>query len=500
MQRHFFRLFSATVFFSIITWGCTKIDTTQIGADLIPAVDNVHTFADTLEVFGMQGELAPDSTRISISELHVLGNINNDPVFGKTNANIYLEFKPAFFPYYFGNAKDSIGQPYAPAGTGFDSVVLCLSYKGFYGDSSKPQHLKVFELDNAETNFKYDSLYKINFQPFITPSNLLGEVTVTPVDLKNYTFLNNKKDSVNYQVRIPLNTVLLNKILSSSDSSAGKPFNSDSLFKTVFKGFAVEANEGSAANGLFYISLTDLHTRLEVHYRRKNITPIDTSFSAWAVVGTSSKSVTKSATANYINRNRSGSSYANRLPSSDELFIQATPGTYAKLQVPALSLLSNRIVHKAELIIEQIPPMSLLLPAPSFLYLDAIDTSTTNKYKPLPFDLNPNSFYNPNTSAQPFYPTSGIDYTYFGGNMLTKTDPFTGQLINYYTFNVSRYVQNIITKHETNYGLRITAPYNLFYYGYSLSFRNRLAYGGIKIGNGNNSHYKLRMRIVYSKI
>ena len=500
MHRKFLRLFLAAIFFSIIIGSCTKIDTTQIGADLIPAVDNVHTFADTLDVFGTQGVIGTDSTRISINELQVLGTISSDPLFGKTNANVYLQIKPVFFPYHFGNIKDSIGQPSGPAGTGFDSVVLCLSYKGFYGDSSKPQHLKVLELDEAETNFKYDSLYQINYQPLITPSNLLGEVTVIPTDLAKYTYLSNKKDSANYQIRIPLNTAFLNKILANSDSSVNNPFHSDSLFKTVFKGFAIEADGGSGASGLFYIGLTDVKTRLEVHYRRKNIAPIDTSFSSWAVISTTSTTVTKSASANYINRDRSGSQYANRVPTSNELFIQATPGTYATLQIPGISLLSNRIIHRAEIVIEQIPPMAPLLPAPSFLYLDAIDTNTSNKYKPLPYDLSPNSYYNPNTSAHPFYPTNGIDFSYFGGNARTKIDPFTGQLINYYTFNISKYVQNIVTKHEVNYGLRLTAPYELFYYGSRLAFNNGLAHGGIKIGNGNNPHYKLRMRIVYSKI
>jgi hypothetical protein len=494
VQKKFLHLFLAVTFFSIFTFSCTKIDTTVLGADLIPVVDNVHTFADTLNVIGTQGILTNDTTRIGVNNLQVLGSINNDPIFGKTNANIYLQFKPAFFPYYFGNNKDSISQPYAPAGTGYDSVVLCLSYKGFYGDSSKPQHLRVFELDAADTSFKYDSIYTTFYQPVITPSNLLGEVTVIPTGLAGYTFLNNKKDSANYQIRIPLNATFLNKILNNYDSSADKTFHSDSLFTSIFKGFAIEANGGTEANGLFYISLTDVNTRLEVHYRRKNIAPIDTAFSSLAVISTSSTVVNKSATANYINRNRSGSQYSN--PSSDELFIQATPGTYATLQIPGISLLDNRIIHRAELVVEQIPSMNPLLPAPNFLYLDVVDTGTTWKYKPLAFDLNPNSFYDPNTSAQPFYPASGIDHTYFGGNLLTKTDPVTGQLINYYTFNLSRYIQNIVTKKTSNYALRLTAPFDLYYYGYSLPFNNKLAYGGIKIGNGN----KLRMRIVYSKI
>ena len=498
MQRKFFHLFFASTVVFTVFFSCTKIDTTNLGADLIPAVDNVHTFADTLNVLGTQGIITPDTTRIGISDLHVLGNINNDPIFGKTNAGIYLQFKPTFFPYYFGNAKDTIGQSFASSGTGFDSVVLCLSYNGFYGDSSQPQHLQVLELDPAETNFKFDSIYTTNYQPSTSPNNLLGEINIIPKDLASYTHYKNGKDSVNYQIRIPLNSSFLSKVLINYDSSTLKPFSSDSLYTDKFKGFVIQANGGSSANGLFYINLTNAKTKLEVHYRRKNITAIDTAYSSFVIVPTSSTNVKKSATANVIKRNRSGSQFANA--GSNELYIQSTPGTYALLQIPSLSLLQNSIIHRAELIIQQIPSMNPLLPAPSFLYLDVVDTGSTWKYKPLPFDLSPNSYYNPNSTVPPFYPTSGIDHTYFGGNLLTNTDKLSGQLTNYYIFNISRYVQNIVTHSNINYNLRLSAPFSLDYYGYSLPFNNRLAYGGVKIGNGNNPNYKLRLRIVYSKI
>jgi hypothetical protein len=496
VQRKFLRLFLVVGVVSFVSWSCTKIDTTKVGEDLIPAVDNVHTFADTLSVIATQGILSPDTTRISIGDLHALGSITNDPLFGKTDANVYLELKPGFFPYYFGNSVDSIGQPYAPAGTGYDSVVLCLSYQGFYGDSTRPQHLKVFEMSNAETNFVPDSSYQTNYQPAIAPSNILGEATITPADLKNYTFLDNKKDSVNYQIRIPLNASFLSKILANSDSSANKPFNSDSLFKTVFRGFAIQSNGGSDNNGLFYVSLTDANTRLEVHYRRKNKVPIDTAHSSWGVISLST-GVSNSATANYINRNRTGSQYEN--PASNELFIQATPGTYANLVIPGLDTFKNSIIHRAELVMEEIPTVATALTVPSFLYVDRIDTGTW-KYKPLPYDLNPSTFYDPNTSAQPFYPTGGIDYAYFGGNQLTKIDPLTGLQMNYYVFNITRYMQGIVTKKEKNYALRVSAPYDLLYYGYKLAFNNRLAYGSVKLGSGNNPNYKMRLRIVYSKL
>ena len=499
MQRNFLRLFLPIVIFSFVIWSCNKVDVTTIGADLLPAADNVSTFADTLAVIGKQGVLtSTDSTRIPIADLQVLGSINNDPLFGKTNANIYLQYKPAFFPYYFGNPKDSIGQPYAPPGTGYDSVVLCLSYKGFYGDSSKPQHLKVYELDDNEPNFKSDTIYTSLYQPGITPTVVVGEVTVIPSEVKNTIVYNHGKDSVNFQIRIPLSAAYLNKILSNYDSSANEPFHSDNYFNSVFKGLAVEADGGSSANGLFYISLTEGDTRLEVHYRSKNKGPIDTTFTPWYVLQTSSYSVTKSSSATYINRNRAGSEYVN--PSSDELFIQTTPGTFATLNIPDLSHFQNSIVHRAELIIEQIPPMYPLMPAPQYLYVDAVDTGNTGRYIPIPYDLSPYAVYNPGTSTPPFFPAAGINYAYYGGGRQTKTDPVTGQQINFYTINLSRYVQNIITNHQTNYTLRLSAPSELNYYGYTFSYNNALAYGGIKVGNGNNPNYRLIMRIVYSKI
>ena len=66
--------------------------------------------------------------------LHWLKNITNDPIFGNTSASLFLQLKPAFYPFYIKGTKDSII---------VDSVVLILSYKGFFGDSSKPVKIYV---------------------------------------------------------------------------------------------------------------------------------------------------------------------------------------------------------------------------------------------------------------------------------------------------------------------------------------------------------------------
>ena len=115
MQRKFsgFVLF-VIVLLSVFSWSCTKVDTTTLGADLIPAVDNVSTFDTIININATQG-FFNDETKLGRTENHLVGNITNDPVFGKTNAEIFVELKPGFFPYYFGAAGDTINPIANPA-------------------------------------------------------------------------------------------------------------------------------------------------------------------------------------------------------------------------------------------------------------------------------------------------------------------------------------------------------------------------------------------------
>lgn len=486
--------------FYLFILGCNKIDSTELGADLIPAVDNVLTFADTFYIDAKREECI-DTTRLSRRETHVVGSINNDPVFGKTKANIFLQLKPSFFPFYFGNAKDTINPALNP-GTHFDSVFLCLSYNGFYGDTSKLQHLKVYELAENTGNFTDTISHLLNFQPdqpYL--GNLLGEATIFQPALKNYTFLKtSKKDSVTRQIRIKLSTAFLNALVrnDSAQNSSNNYFYRDSLFKGKYKGFAVISDGGSDANGLFYISLTDPATRLEVHYVAGNANKLDTAFTSLPVSLGSFAPVSASATANNIVKDTSTSEFPTS-PNSTALYLQTAPGSAISFKIPQLALLTNRIIHRAEIFLEQVPgsPMDAVLAAPQYLYLDLIDTGNIKKYKPLYLDLSPNEFYNPDNSFL-FFPAQGIEQSYYGGFERKIVDAFGTR--SYYTFNLTRYLQNMVTKRQTNYAFRVYAPYNLHYYGFKLLYKNNLAYGRVKIGNGNNTNFRLRMRVVYSNI
>lgn len=514
-----FLFFSSVIviFFLLINGGCTKIDSTTLGGDLIPAVDNVNTFDTIINLEGTQG-LFNDTTRIGLNETHLLGSITNNPLFGQTNADIFLQLSPTFFPYYFGNANDTIDITKDPL-TGFDSAYLFLSFKAFYGDTNAPQKLQLFKLADTITNFTNNTAYTIKYQPNDSAASrlLLGEVTITPKDLRNKTYygLKNRDSSAN-QIRIPLNTpdgLAFLQTLSKRDSTrtSNDAFVNDSLFKTFYKGFAVMTDR-NVGNGLFYTNLADQGTRLEIHYRRKNKNKLDTTHtSLFFSTGITSSSVSASAHANYIKRNRevSGSAKPVEYPNNQQanaLYIQSVPGTFATLKIPGLDTFKNSIVHRAEILIEQIPgedaAIDNALTPPRFLYLDLKDTGSITKYKTIYYDLNPSAFYEPDNSSF-FYPSNaGIDFNYFGGYLRYKNDAF-GNRIAYYEFNISRYVQNMITKRGINYDLRLYAPYNLNYYDKIFAFPNStysLGYGQVKIANGHNPNYKLRLRIIYSKI
>jgi hypothetical protein len=495
----------------MVNWGCTKIDTTTLGADLVPAVDNVSTFADTLNVTGTQG-FFNDSTILTGIDDHIMGAITNDPVFGTTKADIFVELKPSFFPFFFGNVGDTVERILHPAPnkSGFDSAFLCLSFTGFYGDTTKEHHFSVYKIDNSSNNFKDTARY-LNFQPNGFLRRISASTPLLPSTSRGLQYIRGSKlDSVKNQIRIKLDDSFLNELIANLDTSSTGSVNniyrSDSIFKSYLRGFAIKSDEtpSTKVNGLFNVNFNTTNTRLEIHYKRRKNNVIDTTFSSFYFLSASNSTITGSAHGNYFKRDYAAAEIKTN-PQPDALYLQTSPGTFANLRITGLDTFSNSLIHRAELIIEQIPSTNQAnididnqLAQPPYLFLDLIDPTTGNGFKPIYYDLNPSANYLPDNN-QFFFPTGGVDYAYFGG-FLNKRIDGSGNTIQFYNFNISRYVQNMITKRTTNYTLRLYAPHTLSYYNLSLPFRNTLGYGRVKLGNGSNTNYKLKMRIVYSKI
>ena len=160
--------------------------------------------------------------------------------------------------------------------------------------------------------------------------------------------------------------------------------------------------------------------------------------------------------------------------------------------------MSNRVVNRAELIMEQVYDISDdKFIQPEGLMLDVYD-STLNDYKYFPYDFIPDQ--------------SGVAYGQFGLYGRNTVDG-SGNPIRVWKFNITRYVQNLLTKQVPLYDMRLFTAKSVFefiregyatnsggYTYYSTNLNSQYAIGRVRIGGGNHPTQKMRIRIVYTKI
>jgi hypothetical protein len=486
------KLFSIAIAIFFFVSACTKIESTNIGSGLIPPIDGVTTFDTTLDVY-TNNFIDPlgDSAKVYKNDDHVIGVISDDPFFGKTNATAYFELKPTSYPFSLPQA-----QTITP-----DSAVLILSYKGVFGDTLMNQNWEVRELDES---LRGDTTFNVNKS--LSTGNVLGNKTIEIPRLKDS--VNNRFENAANQIRIKLSQSFATRLMKQYDSSATGAYANDSLFRLNFRGFAVSP-VGSAGNALIRVNLSDTNTKLGLYYtyQIKDSAKRDTAVSYFRFSSGSASGVPVSGNANYIKRNRNGSlltQFLNTNRNDSLVFIQTMPGTFATVQIPGLRTLPNMIIHRAELLAFQSPdpiPLYSILTPPRYLLLNAFDS--INKV-----NINiPNDFIvsqgTPNIST-------------FGGFIMDKSVPVNG-IVKAYTFDISRYVQGIVTRKDSIYPLRLSAPsndslkYNPPYPQVDVastfyvlpSFANNVANGRVRLGGGGMSkenELRMRVRIVYSKI
>lgn len=490
MYKRFLPLiFVGAALLFLINFSCTKLDTTSLGGDLIPVVDNINTFSDTISITTTQGYF-DDTTKVANAEAHALGVINADPLFGTTKASVFLQLKPPFYPFFFGNATDTLVR--------VDSMVVCLSYIGVYGDSLTPQDIQVQEIFDDNFRDSVSQLRSVKYQP-ASLGPVLGTTSVNIVTLKSQIKISNNKDSVTNQIRIKITDPAFIDRLFTADSTALGTFHSDSLFRRDFNGFAVSP-AGNTGKALMYLNILDAKTRLEIHYVKKNKGILDSTYSSFGLYSGNSSS------ANRIERGYTGYPVAN--PEPDAIYLQTAPGTYANLKIDTLDRLSNRIIHRAELLMEQTPGDLVsdeLYTAPNYLYLDLIDSTIVPKWKALYFDLNPTTPYDPDfKTGYPYFPTAGVEPTYFGGTRKLKLDG-AGRTIATYNINLTRYIQQFVTKRTPNYTLRLFPAFNISYpqYGKTIfPFYNNIANGRVKLAGGSSpeKNKRIRLVVIWSKL
>ncbi len=520
MQNRFLPIALLASSLFIIGLGCTKLDTTTLGTDVL-TVDNINTFSQEFPIDATQGIFTNDSTIIRKTDNHVIGRITTDAVFGKTDAAIYVQFKPTFYPFYFGNAGDTVRKTATPPlsfsiKAGFDSAYICLSYKGAWGDTASAtnlsQRFEVRKITDLDFKSKPDTGWVLN-KSFTTDPTLLGYADIKKQDITQKTVFAFGKDSVENQIRIPLSTsdgLAFMESLFNMDSAVNKGFNSDVNFSDKSFGFEIKVTSPTG-NTLYYVNLTEAKTRLDFVYHRTNAGKVDTVVQSFRMYPAATGLASASSTSNYVNRNYAGTSFPAPNTPTDKIYLQTSPGTFGNLKIPGLNAWkdTNRIIHRAYLVIDQVDanPLSKVYTPPPYLYLDLKDT-VPGRYKPVYFDLS-NNPYNPDaTIVNPLYhpyPNANVDLSLFGGVAMQRYE--AGNLFYRYEINITRYVQHMVTNGYRNYDLRLYAPFTYYYPQYAgtqyvIPYYNPIAAGRVVVGTGNylDPNHKMKLVVIYSKV
>jgi hypothetical protein len=485
-----FWIFSSIIFilFSLLISSCKRInEATEIGQDLIPPVDNITTFQTFLDVETNNVSMLNDTAEMNPTDPVAIGNITSDPEFGSTNASAYFSISSNTYGANPFIHRDSVVQ--------IDSVVLSLDYVAHYGDTNSTQTFRVFEIDQ-NSGFTDTALYRYNRPEFAT-ANELGSKTFQVNSLNDTITLVRRTDTVREAnvLRIRLDNSIgtrFSQYDTLNNSNGG--FRNDSIFKKLFRGIAIKADQG-VGNALVYFNLNNNNkTRLVVYFQGRN-GKADTLAAAFTHVTLLPNGPLRTNPANFINgqaniiKREPAGAWATYLFNGsaidDKLYIQSEPGSIGAIKIPGLDTLQNSIIHRAELIVTKIPSaLENIFTPPIRLFLDRINNNGDSAFV-LDKDLIQGNDFN---------------YSVFGGSLGAD---------NIYRFNISRYVQDIVTLGRPNHTLRLHAPYRASLWfpsstpeKFPIPFLDFIAKGRVVVAGGNYAEpeKRMRLRIVYSKI
>ena len=450
---------------------CSKLnEPTELGDELIPVVDNVNTFDTTLSVLASYYPFL-DSSKHIINEAMALGKIL-DPVFGTTKADMYFNLSSEVYgssPFY---NKDSV--------LGIDSVVMQLAYVRAYGDTSGSSlvNVDVSEI-NKDNGFVDTITYRYDHPGFSTGPSL-GTASFSVPQFKDTITLIRKRDTTKVVnvLRVRLDNSLGER-LAAFDTSGNGAYKSDSLFREAFRGLAVKTTGTSGSGTLAYFNVFNTNTDLTVYFRVKKNGVTDTASAVFQ-----HKTYSQ---ANSIMRTAGGEYLANlQVPDPQQLYIQSSPtGSYAGVYVPGLTGFPPKVIHRAELIAQKVPSaLDAVFTVPNRLFLDHKGMADTAYL----FDSDIN-----------IGADGSLDLAQFGG--ILRSD-------NSYRFNLTRYVQGIVTKHERNDTLRLYAPLRtnvhstLYGSAISVPVLSVIANGRVVLAGTDypDPAKRLRLRIVYSNL
>ena len=249
----------------------------------------------------------------------------NDPIFGKTIAEIYAQ------PFLTSIATELFGAT-------LDSVIVELRYDtiGSYGALNEAITMEVYRMiENPDFNQEVYSN-----QRFMVNPEVLGSRTFFP-EPKDSVTVYTPDDTllIAPHVRIPLNTALLSD-LTTQDSIV---YTNQDSFLNFFSGLNIKMSDANGTtNTMLGFNLVNSVSGMHIYFKNANGTDEDIKL---IFMPGSVKTV-------YMEHDYAGTLVGSSLspePENDYWFIQGLSGVTSKMQVDGLSDLGTAIINEAEL-------------------------------------------------------------------------------------------------------------------------------------------------------
>lgn len=388
---------------------CKKQDENTVGSDVIGDRSGFDIrVTDTFEVvaYSVKADSVPETNTLPY---YLLGQMN-DPVLGRTSADIITQFSVPFENFTF-------------EGT-IDSVVLQLRYagaNGVYGNKATAQSIRVYELDEDlpvhTENSSFHSAKSYRYKPA-----LLGEHTgVFNVTDSVMTELDSVKIGYAPQLRVRITDP---SFIARLQALSGI---TEASFKSQFKGLVVSAGHQSLAPGegaLAFMYLSQAESNVTVYTRKTDGSHNRYQFPV--------SRVNESKTNRYVHSGQPADLQpVNGGVHQPNNYIQAAGGIRLRVLIPGLNnLAANQAiaVNNARLVLTA--KADALYEVPSRLIPYGADEKGALAAIP---DFNEQ----------------------YGGTFNAGTQT--------YSFNVNRYIQQMLTtyyqeKRDINYGFNITIP------------------------------------------
>jgi len=455
----YFKLDLLTLLISLFIFSsCQKSD--SIALDISPGDTINSSLIDTVSVNTYT--VRDDSVYTTSLSQHPFGYFT-DPVLGTTESNLAFTLGLPSEGFSFGKEAQ------------LDSAVLVLKYGDeFYGDSlSSAYAINVHQLSEKYINSTgYYSNRKWNYNTAPAGGKVVNRFAWND-SIRVRQIIDGAADTllkIPPHIRIPMNRNFIESNFINADTSN---FKTSAAFRNFFKGLylTIDKSRSTGAGGIIFFDLaTASSSKLEVYYRNKNSSGNpDTNVVSFSITNSG-------AAANIVHKYEGYpvESKLNKL--SDEVYVQALGGLKTKINIPhleKLKALGNIAINKAELEVSVVGGSdSPFKPAKRLVMYR---TDIAGQRQPLP--------------------QSGLD--------MALHPSVIGAVYNStkkcYVFSIGSYVQSILSGRLKPFDLYI-APidYTAGTSDYNITTSATTAMRSV-LGGKNNSQYKMRINIYYTK-